>query len=380
MRTLFNSNDPGTVKKWSSQAMSELERSSFFVSRMTGGEDRALPIVYRSDLESGPGDEVTLYLTVNLTGAPIRGEVQAQGKAKRMTDFTMKVKIDRHRYPVSVGNLMSQKRRPFDLKKLAVSKVGIYWGAYLDQDFFAHMSGQRGDSAAMDKLEPDYAGFPMPLLPPDAQHILYPNAIAAKNQLTAGDLMSKALLDKVSLRADTMVGPGINGKPWKMEMCSVEGGKYWVLVMHPGQMHDLKTETGDSGWLALEKARAAAIGSNSPIFKGEAGATVMYNQVILHKHTTITTLGDYGAGANIRGYRALFMGAHAASIAFGTEDRSKNGVRLQMGEYLEDLGDDTVVKSASYMGITKNRFNGQDTAVIAVDTAVSTAAAAGMVQ
>ena len=58
---LFDTNDPGVVKKWSAKAMAELTVASYFIGKMTGTEEQRLPIALRNDLESGPGDEVTLY-------------------------------------------------------------------------------------------------------------------------------------------------------------------------------------------------------------------------------------------------------------------------------------------------------------------------------
>src|SRR5690606_14681952 len=79
-RTLFGTGDAGTPKRWSTKALSEITKKSYFISRMAGSEDQLLPVVLRSDLESGPGDEVTVYLVAKIQGLPIQGNEKAEGR------------------------------------------------------------------------------------------------------------------------------------------------------------------------------------------------------------------------------------------------------------------------------------------------------------
>lgn len=372
-RTLFTSSDQGTPKRWSIAAMAETARKSYFVSRMMGTEDQLLPVVNRNELESGPGDEVTFYLVAKITGRPIQGDERQQGRAKRMTDYTDRIKIDRQRQPINIGDLMAQKRRPYDLKMQALARLSDYWAEYLDEEIFAQLSGRRGTGANIQHLELGYAGFPNALVAPDSNHLVFPGSVTTAAGLAGTDIMTREFIELIALQAKTMIG-GDPTKPVKMSPCDVEGAKYFVAVLHEACMFDLRQETGEAGWLAMEKARATAVGSQSPIFKGSEGAPVLINNVIVHSHNTITYQDDYGAGSNIRGFRNLFLGAHAVGIAFGTQDRSRNGVRLKMGEADEDYGDDTVLKSQIVAGVKKTVYNSQDFAVIAMDCSASSKA------
>lgn len=377
-RTLFASDGPGTVKRWSLRAAVETAKRSYFSSRMMGDEAQMLPCVVRSELESGPGDEVTVYLVAKLVGRPVQGDERSQGRASRLTDYTDKVKIHRQRRPVNIGDIMSQKRRPYDLKTQATDRISDYWAEYLDEEIFVQASGQRGTGENIQHLPVGYQGFPNDIVAPDAEHLAFPGAVSSKGAVTTAEVMTREFIEKIALRAKTMIGG--NGKPQSIKPVQIEGAKYHVLVMHPAAMYDLRTETGDAGWLALEKARATAIGSKSPIFQGDAGATALLNRTILHEHTSITYTDDYGAGQNIRGYRALFMGAHAVAIAYGTRDRKADTPRILLGEADEDHGDETVIKSMLVGGIKKSRFGGKDFAVMACDhTATAKAQAAALV-
>lgn len=367
--TLFSTSDGGTPKLWSNKAWQETYGESFFLPRFVGGEESDMPVIAREDLESGPGDEVTVYLTAKLGGKAREGEEKQEGFEERLSDYTDKVRIDRMRKPVNIGHIMAQKRRPYDLKKLAVRQLGKYWGEYFDQLIMVHASGQRGTGENIEHLPFDYVGFPHALIPPDADHVLYPNAVTTEAGLTVADVMSREFIERAVLKADTMVGG--KTKKFKMNPVSTEGGKHWVLVMHPSQMFDLRFEVGEAGWLNLERSALTAVGRNSPIFKGARQATALLNGTVLHTHNSVTYRSNYGAGGNVRGYRALFLGAGAVTMAWGTEDKSANGVRMKLGEYDVDGGDERVVKSLVVAGIKKTRFENRDYGVLSLDSSAS---------
>lgn len=379
MRTVFGVNDPANVKKYSAAVAAETMKKSFFGARFIGGEDARLPVVNRTELESGPGDEVILYLTLKLVGPPIRGNDRAEGKSKRLNDITDRVKIDRHRQPINIGDIMSQKRRTYELKKTAISKVTDYWSEWLDEELMVHAAGQRGTGENIQHIELGYTGWPNALQAPDSNHIIYPGAVAGKATLTGTDTMGKAVIDKAEMVFSTMIGGNADGskmKPSKVQ--TGEGGTgYGICVMSPPQYQDFRSEVGEAGMLALEKARATAEGSKAPIFQNPDAATWIYSGTLFHRHTSITYTDDYGASANVRGFRALYLGAHALAIAFGSTDKGKTEARFVLGEAGEDHDDDTIVKTRVVCGVKVSQFNGKDVARFVVDTAASAAAMAG---
>ncbi len=370
--TLFSSSGPGAVKKWSPKAMYEIAKQSYFVSRMTGPESSRLPVCLKNDLEQGPGDELTMYLAAKLVGRPVQGKEKAEGRQQAINDYTDKIKIDVNRMPVDVGDLMDQKRRPYDLRQSVIYRIGEYWAEYMDEEFFVQLSGQRGTGSNIQHLPVGYTGFPITFTAPDSDHIVYAGAATGKASLQQSETMTRELVERVALRAGNFIGG--TSKRFRMQMCQVEGAKYWVMILHDACMHDLRKETGEAGWLALEKARATAIGSKSPLFMGAAGATAVLNQVILHQHTSITYTKDYGAGANVPGFRNLFLGAHAGLLAYGTRAKTKNGVRMELNPSKTDLGFREVIDSICVMGIKRAEFDSKTFAAIAVDSSASATA------
>jgi hypothetical protein len=71
-RTQILPSDPGAVKLWESEVAVDAKKKSFFTP-MTGGEKELLPVVRKTALESGPGDEVTMYLVAKIVGKPVEG-------------------------------------------------------------------------------------------------------------------------------------------------------------------------------------------------------------------------------------------------------------------------------------------------------------------
>ena len=106
----------------------------------------------------------------------------------------------------------------------------------------------------------------------------------------------------------------------------MDGEKHYVLLMSPFQEFDLRDETGEKGWLEVQKAAASAEGKNNPIFKGGLG---MINNIVLHSHESAIRFSDYGAGANVAAARALFLGRQAAVIAYGTA----GGLRMTFSKW-----------------------------------------------
>jgi N4-gp56 family major capsid protein len=164
------------------------------------------------------------------------------------------------------------------------------------------------------------------------------------------------------------MGGGIQKIP-KIAPCRIEGEDRYVQLLHPFQCHDLRTTTGATGWLEIQKSAAGAEGRNSPIFKGGLG---MYNNVILHESQNVIQFNDYGAGANLTAARSLFMGRQALVVGFGSPG---NGLRYEWIEETEDRGNKIVIVTGSILGFRKTGFviDGvrRDMGVIANDTYIS---------
>jgi N4-gp56 family major capsid protein len=192
----------------------------------------------------------------------------------------------------------------------------------------------------------------------------------AKNQLGTLDKLGTAVVDSANLRAKKMIGDIKGGKAVKMTPCSADGGEHFVFLTGPEGMFDLRREVGDAGFLTLEKAKMTAEGGKNLIFNG---GRAFHNGVLIDEMQTIVKFNDYGSGANVNAMRSLFLGAHAAAVAYGTKGQQR-GTRYELTESDLDHGEEEVIVMRLIAGYKKCRYNGLDFGVIAVDHAYTLAA------
>ena len=103
-----------------------------------------MPIVRVQDLGKGRGDEVTFNLLNPVGGYPIMGSRYAEGRGVGMSLTEDRLRVDQARFPVDLGNVMSQIRSPADLRSLGKPVAQSLMDAYCDQSLLVHMAGARG--------------------------------------------------------------------------------------------------------------------------------------------------------------------------------------------------------------------------------------------
>ncbi len=360
-RTQILPTDPAAVKLFSAEVALDAAKKGYFSGKLEGSESQKLPVLRKTDLESGAGDEVTCNLVAKLVGQPIQGSEKLEGREMRLKHYTDKLRVDKFRNGVNVGDVMDQKRVRFSLRDQAKARLTDYIAEFEDELVMMYAAGARGVGAEIQHFPVGWTGFPNSLEAPDAYHQTYSGAIAGKTSLTTGDKMTIATIDRVKARASKFMG--VEGQGAKTTPVEIEGGKHYILLMGIEQEYDLRREVGDSGWLTLQKAAAAAEGRSNPIFSGALG---MHNDVILHSHENCIKFDDYGVGFDVPACRALFLGAHAVQRAYGF--KGNGGVRYQLSESGLDHDEETVIHFRTILGVKKSRYNGMDFGLQAVDT------------
>ncbi|MCK7581095.1 MAG: N4-gp56 family major capsid protein [Chromatiales bacterium] len=363
-------NDPKAVKKYSAFLAVDVGRKSYFNKKFMGvGEEAQTPLQTLPHLENDAGDQISYDLVMQLKMKPVQGDATLRGKEEDLKFYTDSLYIDQLRGGVNTGGRMSRKRTIHDLRKIARVRQSEWWARLFDETLFIYLSGMRGHNA--DFIEdPGFTGYAgNALVAPDDQHILYGGDAQSKGTLDANDKMTLSLVDKLVARADVM-GGGTSGIP-SIQPCEIDGEPHYVLVMHPWQEYDLRTNVATGQWLDIQKAAAGSEGRNSPMFKGGLG---LYNNVILHKHKSVITATDYGVGSpgTVKAARALFLGRQAGVVAFGSRG---TGLRFDWTEEMEDRGNQVVITTSSIFGVKKSSFTiggtSRDFGLIAVDTAAA---------
>lgn len=358
MPTIVPYGDPKAQKKWSGQLMIATTAKSYWDRRFIGESDEFC-IQKLTDLESDAGDTITYDLSVQLRGKPTYGDNRMQGSEENLRFFSDQVIIDQIRKSVSAGGKMSRKRTAHNIRKIAKDRLSDYWSEFYDQMLFIYLSGARGinENFIEDVAWTGHAGNPIQA--PTADHILYGGDATSKATIDSADKMTRDLVERAEVKASMLAA--VDPANARLLPLTIEGEKRYVCIMSKFQEHDLRAETGERGWLDIQKAAAASEGRNNPIFKGSLG---MIKGTVLHSHENVIRFSDYGASNNAPAARALFLGRQAGVIAFG----AVGGFRFQWTEELVDHGNEPQISGGLIVGCKKARFNNRDFGVVALDT------------
>ena len=366
-RTIVGVNDPKAVKRYSGMLAVDTSHKSYFNSRfMARGAEAEVPIQILTDLESDAGEQITYDLLAELRMAPVEGEDTLEGKEEAQRFYTDQIYIDQARCGVNTGGRMTRKRTLHDLRNKAKRQQSNWWAQVQDELTFMYLSGARGINPNF-KFPLNYAGRANnSFTSPDAAHNLMGGDATAFNNIDANDKFDLRLIDRAKTRADSQ-GGGATDIP-VLQPCKIDGNETFVCVMHTFQEDDLRSNTNTGQWLDIQKAAAGAEGRNSPLFKGSLG---MYRGVILHSHRNVIRFNNAGAGANVEAARALFMGAQAGVVAYGSPGTN---LRYDWHEETRDNGDKVVITTSSIFGTKKVRFEVspgqfQDFGLFSLDTA-----------
>ena len=358
-KTIIGVGDPKAVKRYSALLATDTAKKGYWTSRFFGkGVDASAPVHQLNELENQAGDLITYDLSVQLAGQGVEGDDTLEGNEEKLTLYTDSLYIDQYRHAVDTGGAMTRKRTIHNLRDIAKKRLSDWWQRVFDELLFMYASGSRGVNS--DFVFPtDYTGFANnDLSAPDSDHLIIGGG--AKTAMDSGDKMTLNFIDVAKTNAQ-MLGGDSSQTP-QLQPVMIDGEEHFVCVMSPWQAYDLRTATGDAGWLAIQKAAAAAEGKKSNIFKGALG---MHNNVLLHEHSNVIRFSDYGNPATVTAARALFLGDQALTMAFGS---AGNGLRFDWNEEPKDYGNDLGVAAGTIFGIKKTTFESKDYGVIAIDT------------
>lgn len=344
--------------RWSGTLFLDIRNKSYWEKKFITEGDNS-PIQRLPDLENEAGDTINFDLSLQLRNAPVYGDNRLEGREESLRFASDSIKIDQMRHAVSAGGKMSRKRTVHKIRQIGKARLSDYWAKFDDEMMFIYMSGARGINE--DYIESlAWAGHAQnPIQAPDAAHQMYGGTATSKIGLTAADKMSRMVIEKAAVKAKMMRASDpttVNIQP-----VMINGEEHYVTVMNPVQEYDMRTDAGGQGWLDIQKAAASAEGRNNPIFKGGLG---MIGNVVLHSHDRVIRFSDYGAGANLPAARALFLGAQAGVVAYG----STGGLRYTWAEEIADFGNEPKIEAGKINGVKRTRFNGKDYGSMAIDT------------
>ena len=374
-RTHIASGSDQAVKKYSAFLASQFLGQSFWFSKLAGKrffrENKVssymstspnMPIQILRDLQKDAGDTIYYDIVNRLSGSGVEGDARLAGNEEKLTLYSDSVKIDQIRHGVDVGGRMSRKRTVHDLRRVARDQLSDWFVRWADEVVTCYLAGMRGTGTNQWLLPTTWTGFASNALEsPDTDHHIvadasYPTSNDDVNDLAAGDVMSKDLLDYIIYKISTMDVP-----PHPISVGD-DGPKY-VLVMDPASEWFLRDSFSAGDWGSIQQY-AGVRGLDNPIFKYSLGT---YRNLILYSYSKIPT----GTNASSVGYaRCLLLGAQALVMASGSPG---NGLTFDWIEEYEDRQNVLVVDVGTICGFKKVRFNSQDHGVVAVSVATQRA-------
>ena len=331
-----------------------------------GAEMANAPIVVLNDLTKAEGDTVSFDLYMQITGRATFGDDSLEGNLESLDAYTDEITINQVRKGVDVGGRMTNKRTVNDQRSVARQKLTEWFAQFVDQTCFTNLAGKRGTNPFVLAKNVNYAVKDThEFVDYDADHIVYGGSATSKASMTAADKMKLSIIDKLIVKASTEGGDA--DKKVRLTPLDKNGEDAFIMLLHPYQEHDLRSDTGTAGWLDIQKAAAGAEGMKSPLFKQTLGN---YRGVHFKKHKNVVLDNTYGVGGNVETARASFLGRQALVMAFG--NASSANLRADWTEKKTDVDDNKQAISGRMMFNAKRpRFNGQDVNSYAVDTAAT---------
>lgn len=365
----------------------------------------SMPIVQAQDLGKGKGDEVRFNLINPSGGYPIMGSDIAEGKGVGVKVTEDKLRVNQARFPIDMGDVMSQIRSPVDLRRIGRPLAQQKMNDYIDQAILVHMAGARGFHDNIEwrvpvESNPDFAKIMVNRVkaPTKNRHYMAKAGSIQQIALNAGDidmattdLLKMSTVDAVRTFMDQIELPP---PPVQFdEDQAATDSPIRVMLLSPAQYSGFATDSSFRSMQASAMARAQQAKQN-PLFMGDAG---LWNGILLVKmpkpirfyagdtirycaaydtEVESTCLVPAAFGTTFAIDRAILLGGQALAQAFAASEHS--GMPFFWSEEKGDHGDKMELLIGAVLGMSKIRFavdRGDETqftdhGVAVLDTAV----------
>ncbi len=349
--TNITHDDVKNVQRWSRITYTEALKSTHLFKKFLGlgkkvnGQPRSSKkaiIQYFRDLEKGAGDTIRYDLLMQMTQDPITGDNRAKGQGEPLTYHQDSLIVEQMRFPHEFRR-MSQQRTLHDLEQDAMENIADKAAETLESYMFRYLCGDTSINFAGNQGTA-----------PTNQ--VFAGGKSSESALTSSDVLS---LDDLAYAAEKarMSSPSI--RPVR-----IEGGEYYVAVLHPYCATDIKLSAYSSSnisWPEIQQY-ANVRGLKNPIFTGALG---VYNGIILFESHHI-----FSPSTNIR--RNLLLGAQAGAFALANPydkiDRKTFGDNnfMSWAYSTDDYGNEKGVCGGMVCGFKKCTFNSQDYGVVTI--------------
>jgi len=348
--TEFGTNDNQTVKIWSTLTMREALKATLFKKFLGSGKKA---IIQRLDeLEKQNGDVIKYDLLMQMGNDGITGDNRLKGNEEALTYYQDYVTIDQLRNAHSFRR-MSAQRTLHDLRADAQANLSDWFADKFDTYMFNNLCGNTSHS------------FGQAAVAPDADHYVVSGDVANSGTI-ATDEASLGSNDQIQLADLDFAKEAAKTLDPMIRPCMIDGGEYYVVVLHPYSVTDLRLDIANSAYTDWNTIQTFANkrGLDNPIFSGALG---VYNGMILYESTRI-----YSPTTSVR--RNLFLGAQAGVFAIGNAykmlEQRKVGKDNLMSWYeeVDDFGNENGIGVGAVFGMKACRFNSKDFGKIVISS------------
>ena len=271
---------------------------------------------------------------MRLQGAGVTGTTVLEGNEERLTTYSNSVSLQQYRHAVRDDGELSRQRAMFSISD--ESRVAI-------KDWMTER---------IDQLKFDALGI-------GAGTTVEPSKIFYKTSATAFLATGTAATAKTALSATSGAGfltlnfisfikawakTGGNRQQTPLRPVKVNGKEYYVLVVHPDCLFDLKA----SSEYQQAQREAQERGKDHILF---TGASAVWDGVVIHEHENCEIRAD-GGGASVPWARAAFLGAQSAVWAWGK--------RPEVIEKDFDYDNEKGYAINMIAGVARSRYNSLD--------------------
>jgi N4-gp56 family major capsid protein len=287
-KTAFATDNLGTKKVWEERLYRDAKKESYFDKFMGSGSD--VPVTVNDAFTKEQGDEITVGIRMRLEGDGVEEGQILEGNEESLKSYTCKILLHQYRHAVRDDGAMSRQRAMFSIDEESKAAIKDWMSEKVDALAFAALLADHEKN-----FYKTSAGVLSNATP-----------ATAKAALSLAD--SKISLQMISyLKAYAKTGGARTYVP--MRPVKVKGKEYFVLLVHPDVMYDLKSDT------AYQQAQREAQdrGSENPLF---TGAAAIWDGVVIHEHESVT-IGTNAGGASVPYAKCAFFGAQALAWAWG---------------------------------------------------------------
>ena len=350
---VYLTTDNLTVKRWSKLMMAAFMQATFYL-RLGSKEDTSAVMIL-DELEKHAGDALTYGLSNLMQGAGVLDLNTLTGNEEAIVTQYDQIVIHELCHATLLVGPISNQRVLFDRRKVGRNRLADWYAARVDH----------GEANQLGSYTPQtdtrYTGL---MATTSITNQILPTGITDAANLTSSYPMQITYFD-TAVRSAKALTTGI--RPVK-----VNGKDLYIAVMHVSQSTDMRQNTSTGQWLDIERAAMTGgdVGTN-PIFWNALG---MYHGVLLHENSRVTNAVANAGTAVANTKRAQFLGAQAATMAFGRG--SGESQKFRWLEELRDFGRQIGIGVSAIWAAKKVQFQLSapgggtlvDYAVIGIDT------------